>query len=143
MEFCEKGTLTSLLEKRKLDSLLKLKIALDCAHGMNFLHQSGILHRDLKPDNLLVVSTSIKSPVRVKLTDFGSSRSVTEVGERQKTKGVGTPVYMAPEQLKGEEYSFPSDVFAFGVNLWQIWNQKSPFLSFFFFEKALLTFFSS
>jgi serine/threonine protein kinase len=61
----------------QLSYLLKLKIALDAAKAVNFLHQNKILHRDLKPDNLLVVSLSPDpSTVSVKLADFGTARYV-------------------------------------------------------------------
>ena len=73
MEFCPFGNLSKLLySEEKISPSFKKKCALDSAKGMAFLHQNGIIHRDFKPDNLLIVSKSEKSSVSVKITDFGA-----------------------------------------------------------------------
>ena len=94
MEFCQFGTLTSIIFKEKLSSKFKIKCALDAAKGMKvsiafallffhlyrqFLHENNILHRDFKPDNLLVVSKNPDSAVCVKLTDFGTRLTNNEI----------------------------------------------------------------
>ena len=97
MEYCKHGTLTSLLRGSTLSSPYKLKCALDSAKGLLFLHENKIMHRDFKPDNLLVVSKNPNSAVCVKLTDFGTSRVAIEESAKNYTKGLGTPIYMSPE----------------------------------------------
>jgi len=98
MEYCEKGSLSSLMKSVTLETAHKVKFALDCAMGARFLHANKIIHRDLKPDNLLVVSTNPSSQVCVKLTDFGTSRLASSDSEiSMLTHSVGTPLFMAPE----------------------------------------------
>ena len=132
MEYCKYGTLTKLLRGPPLSRKMRLRLLTDVARGMDYLHRNSIIHRDLKPDNLLLVSLSLSAPVRVKISDFGSSRAVVELnGTAQNlTRGVGTPVYMAPEQFNGAQYSFPSDVYAYGMVSWEVWYQCPPYSNF-------------
>jgi serine/threonine protein kinase len=80
--------------------------------GMIYVHSKGIIHRDLKPGNIL-----FDDEFHVKIGDFGSSR-IYEV-DVQKTSGVGTPLYMAPE-VYGGEYGPKVDVYSFGIILYEI-----------------------
>lgn len=100
-EFVSGGNLQELLNTKQLDMTLKLKIALDVAEALQFLHANNILHRDIKAENVLVVSTTRDASVNVKLTDFGTARSVVEQATMKFTKGVGTPTYMAPGKIDG------------------------------------------
>lgn len=154
MEFVEGGSLTKLLQDPTMDDKFRCKLALDVAKGMAFLHSNNIFHRDLKPDNLLVVSPHRDTQVNLKITDFGTSRtssnknknnsdylSFTEVQKNDApavphvqagskfTKGVGTLIYQAPELLEGKsDYAIEkTDIFSFGVLLWQIFTGKEPF----------------
>jgi serine/threonine protein kinase len=99
-EFMEMGSLQGLIENRmnELSLLLKLKIALDAAKGMDFLHQSNILHRDLKPDNLLISTLSPDAQTIAKLSDFGTSRSQNH--NKKYTQSIGTPCYMSPVSIR-------------------------------------------
>jgi tRNA A-37 threonylcarbamoyl transferase component Bud32 len=117
MELSPMGSLLSILRKQELSMEAKIKIAKNCARGMLVLHENSILHRDLKPDNLLVFSLNPSDEVLVKLTDFGTSRAVADDQSRQYTKGVGTPIYMAPELVKGKPYGKAADVYSYGVLL--------------------------
>jgi serine/threonine protein kinase len=130
MEFCPLGSLAVLIKKEELNTAIKMKYALGCARGMQFLHANHIMHRDLKTDNLLVVSKDPSSSVHVKLTDFGASRLVSDEGAATYTKGVGTANYMPPEILNNQAYSSKADVYSFALVVWSIFSQKHPFEDF-------------
>jgi len=95
-----------------------LRMAIDTAKGMEYLHSLGIIHRDLKTGNLLLSDDD-----RVKVADFGVSRLVTE----KATKAVGTPMYMAPEILGGEKYALSSDVYSYAFVLWEMVTREVPY----------------
>jgi len=126
MEFCAKGTSTDVLASEGAhftwdDPLLKW--SMDVSRGMAHLHAityfdvktkdkvSGILHRDMKPDNCLVTEQ-----YGIKIADFGEARAIDN--ENTMTQ-VGTPLYIAPEVVKGEHYSGKADVFSFALTLLQ------------------------
>jgi len=133
-EFMKHGSVKSALNKarkKKSDKIhnpsVKLRIALDAAHGLAFLHGNNIIHRDVKNDNLLIVSLSHHSPVTVKLTDFGTSRSSSMAIHVEMTAGVGTPAFMAPEILDSKPYSKSADVYSFGILMYELWTEKTPY----------------
>jgi len=105
---------------RVLEILLQLAEALDAAHT------HGIVHRDLKPENVLLTPEG-----RVKVVDFGIARSLAPgSGERTLTvtgTAIGTPGYMAPEQLRAESVDARADVFAFGVIAYELATGQHPF----------------
>jgi serine/threonine protein kinase len=88
--------------------------------GMYFVHCGGIVHRDLKPANVLLDPTSHYP----KIADFGLSREC-DIGVTM-TGGTGTPLYMAPEVIKGHRYSNKADIFSFGVLLYEIVTGQKP-----------------
>jgi predicted Ser/Thr protein kinase len=126
MEYFPLGNLVTAMAADPFSLVLKLKCALDCIRAMRFIHASGIIHRDLKPANLLVMSRSLKAAVSCKLGDFGATR---DIGSEAKdlTKGVGTPTYMAPEVIASGDYKLPADVYSFGVLLWFLVAEKTPY----------------
>ncbi|ELP83726.1 protein serine/threonine kinase, putative [Entamoeba invadens IP1] len=121
------GSLNDFKRKHKKgapSNQLKTKILLDCAKGIQYLHQNGILHRDIKPDNFLLFSIEESEVVNAKLTDFGSSRNINMMMTNMTfTKGIGTPIFMAPEILNGgKKYKMPADVFSFAITMYDIFN---------------------
>ena len=127
MEYMPYGSLAALMTKRRLSLRYKTRMALDIARGMNYLHKNRIIHRDLKPDNVLVASVDADSCVCGKLSDFNTSRFMGNEALLAKTRGVGTPIYMAPEIHDGKRYSSAADVYSFALTMWSIWAQKEPY----------------
>jgi serine/threonine-protein kinase len=87
-----------------------------CA-GLAAAHAAGVIHRDLKPDNVLLAKDG-----RVVLTDFGIARAVRDADSAVRTMGrpIGTPAYMAPEQVKGEDVDARADIYALGAMLFEL-----------------------
>ncbi|KAG7013685.1 Serine/threonine-protein kinase EDR1 [Cucurbita argyrosperma subsp. argyrosperma] len=123
-EFLPRGSLFRLLQRNtgKLDWRRRVHMALDVARGMNYLHHCNppIIHRDLKSSNLL-----IDKNWTVKVGDFGLSRLKHETYLTTKT-GKGTPQWMAPEVLRNEPSDEKSDIYSFGVILWELATEKIP-----------------
>ncbi|GMJ08367.1 hypothetical protein like AT5G49470 [Hibiscus trionum] len=123
-EFLPRGSLFRLLQRNttKLDWRRRVHMALDVARGMNYLHHCNppIIHRDLKSSNLLVDKNWT-----VKVGDFGLSRLKHETYLTTKT-GKGTPQWMAPEVLRNELSDEKSDIYSFGVVLWELATEKIP-----------------
>ncbi|ELP85534.1 protein serine/threonine kinase, putative [Entamoeba invadens IP1] len=123
-EFAQYGSLQDLINQTKINEIpqivVRVKFMIDLANGILYLHTNGILHRDIKPDNVLVFSLNVDEKVNGKLTDFGSSRNINLMMTNMTfTKGIGTPVYMAPEVLNKEKYTKGADIFSFGVTMYE------------------------
>jgi serine/threonine-protein kinase len=91
--------------------------------GLDYAHRRGIIHRDVKPGNLMVVG----GPMTVKLTDFGIARAIEQTRITQVGSVVGTAAYLAPEQVRGEEATPATDVYALGVVLYQFLTGRLPY----------------
>jgi len=124
VEYVELGSLEKLLESN-LDFTWEqiFSFAIDICKGMDHVHKAGVVHRNLKPSNVLVISTSPKAEVRLKVSDFGLARLVAA-----KMTGKRGPVaYMAPELLTNPAYTNSVDVYSFGIILWQLIARAEPF----------------
>jgi len=131
MEYCRFGSVKSLFKQKKLSDTLKLDIAMDCARGMQYLHSNKVIHRDLKCDNLLLISLSHHTGLRAKISDFGTSKMISRTDfSKTMTKDVGTPAYVAPEIINGEAYSLPCDVYSYAILLWALWEEAEPYEEF-------------
>ncbi|ELP91623.1 protein serine/threonine kinase, putative [Entamoeba invadens IP1] len=129
-EFAKHGSLADMFNKeQQIADKMKVKIILDATYGVKYLHENGILHRDIKPDNILVITLEENIKANGKLTDFGSSRNVNQMMTNMTfTKGIGTPKYMAPEVLNKQHYKMSSDVYSLGVTFYEalIWGEAYP-----------------
>jgi len=138
MELVEGRTICDLIQNRELDLLGAIDIALQVASGLARAHDSGIVHRDIKPANVIQASDG-----QVKILDFGLAKlldpetsTITSAGgvhdlstlTRTQIGAVkGTPAYMSPEQVKGENVDARSDLFSLGVMLFEMVTGELPF----------------
>jgi serine/threonine-protein kinase len=113
---------TLLASESPLPWKIAAMIALEVARGLEAIHADGTLHRDLKPHNLLVGRHG-----EVKITDFGLALDTSGSTLTQPGIAVGTPPYMAPEQLRGERVDTRADLFSFGCVLYEMLMGAPPF----------------
>lgn len=124
MEFLEGESLEKLIAARRdVHVVKKLDIIIQSLRGLHYAHQHGIVHRDVKPANIVVLSDGL-----VKIVDFGIARigggSMTRTG-----MVMGTPMFMSPEQVVGQTVDARSDIFSVGVILYELLAYQNPFLS--------------
>ncbi len=124
MQFIEGQTLASKIEKEgALDLKQILRIGSQIAAGLAAAHKHGLVHRDVKPANILLEN----GVERVKITDFGLARAVDDVEITQTGQIAGTPQYMSPEQAKGEPMDMRSDLFSLGSVLYTMCTGRAAF----------------
>jgi len=123
MEFCDGGDLSSIIRQRARsgehfseDEVLDMFVQL--IESLKYLHGRRILHRDLKPQNVLVSSSYAESP-RLLLADFGIAK-VLDAADSAAATVLGTPTYLSPEICKGQKYSYSADVWALGCILHEL-----------------------
>ena len=122
-EYVEGEDLATLLEKREINLKDALTLSVTIADALQHAHEAGIIHRDLKPHNILI---DHKGEPRI--TDFGLARhSAGDPILSQEGKILGTPAYMSPEQILGRSVDSRSDIFGFGVLLYQLLTRRLPF----------------
>lgn len=122
MEWCPYGTLHEHIHSGKqLSSIILSNFTQQIANGMKYLHSKNIIHRDLKPNNILLTRNDV-----LKISDFGTHKLLDTRNETTKTF-TGTYAYMAPEVHRNEDYSYPVDVWSFGVVLWEIITGDEPY----------------
>ncbi|ELP89031.1 protein serine/threonine kinase, putative [Entamoeba invadens IP1] len=123
VEYAPFGSLRSVFMSTKFHDVcekIKVKYLVDVTKALVYLHTSGVLHRDIKPDNVLIFDVTSIITTNAKLSDFGSSRNINLLLSNMSfTKGVGTPVYMAPEIYNKNRYSVAADVFALGITIFE------------------------
>ncbi len=136
MELVTDGSLRALLRQRASGQTWELPLGLDlirqAAEGLGYANGKGMVHRDIKPDNLLLVKLSDtpagKSQYLLKITDFGLARLTEGSGVRTVSGMVmGTPAYMSPEQCQGGAVDGRSDLYSLGVVLYEVATGYLPF----------------
>lgn len=113
-------------EEKNLTVKAVVEILRQIARGLDAAHAAGIVHRDIKPSNLIVTL-----PSRVpKIMDFGIARAQYDNAFRTQTvQAMGTPAFMAPEQVRGAEITPPADVYALGMTIFRLFTRRMPFES--------------
>lgn len=111
-----------------LDPEIAVEIGVQACAGLEYAHRHGIIHRDVKPGNLMVVGGPVGGgPMTCKLTDFGIARAAEQTRITQVGSVVGTAAYLAPEQVRGDEATSATDVYALGVVLYQFLTGRLPY----------------
>lgn len=132
-EFVDGGTLTGWVQREEPGWRLIVELMIGVADGLAAAHEAGILHRDIKPANILVAKNGY-----AKLADFGLAKiqepqtpsdetATTTVGRTQPGVVMGTIPYMSPEQASGRKLDARSDIFSFGIVLYELLAGKRPF----------------
>lgn len=123
MEFLDGHTLRNEIDTHGfLPGERAIEIAIEVLNGLEFAHKHGVVHRDIKPDNIQLLEDG-----RVKLTDFGIARLTFEPNLTMDGQVFGTPSYMSPEQVVGKEIDARSDLFGLGVVLYEMLAGAKPF----------------
>lgn len=129
-QYCQYGSLGDILEKVRngtcdivYTNTQRQIILIGIARGLKYLHQRRVIHRDLKPDNILVDSNYYPH-----ITDFGLSQYFEDYEPCiSQSVGCGTPVYMAPEVYKGETYTSKADIYSFGLIMYEVVTDAPPY----------------
>jgi len=127
MELVEGESLkTKIVEAKEKGSRLPISQVLDYAYqiaqGLFKAHEKGIVHRDVKSDNIMVTNDGL-----IKIMDFGLAKLKGKAGMTRAGSTVGTPAYMSPEQIQGDEVNEQADIWSFGVVLFELLTGEHPF----------------
>ena len=134
MEYVDGRSLEGYIDARELDEELAAEIMKYVARALEHIHEAGIIHRDIKPGNIMLLRGGVRdgpgprlSPDAVKLMDFGIASGkilsrLTMTGAR-----VGTPVYMSPEQARGLKIDHRSDIYSLGLVFYEMLTGETPF----------------
>lgn len=123
MEFLEGQELRDIMNKDGLPVDQVLDITAQVAQGLAYAHQHEIVHRDVKPSNIMVASDG-----HIKITDFGIARMTSSAVRTQTGMVLGSPKYMSPEQVMGKDIDQRSDIFSLGVMLYEMLTGQAPFV---------------
>jgi serine/threonine-protein kinase len=125
MEYFDSHSLgQEIKQKKNLDFKRNLKLLVDICKGLTVAHNLKIVHRDIKPANILINDDDL-----VKIVDFGLASAVTASDSRLTKSGilVGTPTYMAPEQVRGRDIDLRTDIYSLGIVMYELFTGKPPY----------------
>ena len=122
MEYLEGKELRQLIDSRGLDLASAVDVAAQVADGLAFAHSRGVVHRDVKPGNVMVIEGN-----RAKIMDFGIARVRSSDVKTRTGMMVGSPKYMAPEQILGRAVDHRADIFSLGLVLHEMLTGSPPF----------------
>ncbi|MBI4615659.1 MAG: protein kinase [Planctomycetes bacterium] len=125
MEYASKGSVEDILRTRERLPLPEaIATALDAARGLEYAHKKGIVHRDIKPDNLMVTEDGT-----VKIGDMGLALDLHQEGDSGEDSlgNFGTPHFASPEQIRGQKTDIRSDLYSLGGTLYRILSGRTPF----------------
>lgn len=125
LRLVEGGTLRKRIASQRLSTQEACQYAIQIAHALDHAHRQGIIHRDVKPSNMLL---DAERPGMILLTDFGTAKILNMRGLTKTGSTVGTPEYMSPEQAMGHEVDQRSDIYALGCTLYESLAGRPPFI---------------
>ncbi len=122
MEYIAGGTLRALTNAEQPAALEKIiEIGFKCCGALDYAHRQGIIHRDIKPDNILLAGDT-----EIKITDFGAA--LLKNTSHEQLNDIGSPAYMSPEQILGDPLTYQSDMFSLGAVLYHLLGGRKPFI---------------
>ncbi len=124
MEFLEGRPFNDIIRESTLSPTQIADLAIQLADSLDYAHKKGIVHRDIKPSNIMMTPEG-----KIKLTDFGIAR-IEDASMHQQTRAgeiLGTPVYMSPEQVMGQQIDGRSDLYSLGVILYELAAGSRPY----------------
>ncbi len=122
MEFIDGYDLKKHIHDRDLSMTQMIDLCIKLCQGLDFLHQNNIVHRDIKPANFLFS----RDGTQVKIVDFGLSKSSANWRTRWMKESGGTRLYMSPEQLTKQKLDARSDIFSFGITMYELFAGRHP-----------------
>jgi serine/threonine-protein kinase len=121
MEYVEGKTLKRRMQEEGVKDIDQtVEYAREVCVALDYAHQNGVTHRDIKPENIMIDKEG-----KIKIMDFGLATVENEKGEKENI--VGTPFFMSPEQITGEQLDHRADIYSFGVSLYQLLTGNLPF----------------